>query len=96
MQQTINVYCGSIEIKLGYRGYCGSVQSDNYQLVGDISMVFTGHSFTDGGLHQSRQRGQHIDGWVDLKGKHEIREVKSIFNQEIVNKSSLDNCQERE
>lgn len=47
---------------------------DNYQLIGDISMVFTGHSFTDGRLHQSRQRGQHIDRWVNLKGKHEIIE----------------------
>ena len=95
MQQTIHVYCGSIEIRLGYRGYFGTVQSDNnYQLVGDISMVFTGHSFTDGGLHQSRQRGQHIDGWVDLKGKHEIREVN--IQQRNSKQIIIGQCQERE
>ena len=36
------------------------------QLIRHISMIFARHSFTNGGLHQSRQRGEHIDRGIDL------------------------------
>jgi len=29
-------------------------------------MVFPGHVFTDGRLHQTGQRRKHVDWWVDL------------------------------
>ena len=29
-------------------------------------MVFSGHAFSDSGLHESGETGQHIDGGVDL------------------------------
>ena len=29
-------------------------------------MVLPGHSLADGALHQTRQRGQHVDGRIDL------------------------------
>ena len=39
-----------------------------YQLVGDISMVLSGHALPNGGLHQPRQGREDIDGGVDLQG----------------------------
>ena len=36
------------------------------ELVGHVRVVLPGHSLADGGLHQSTQRGQHVDGRVDL------------------------------
>lgn len=41
-----------------------------YQLVGDVSVVLPGHTLANGWLHQTGQRRQHIDGWVDLKDKY--------------------------
>jgi hypothetical protein len=29
-------------------------------------MIFSRKLFTNGTLHQPRQRGQHVDGWIDL------------------------------
>lgn len=39
-----------------------------YQLVGDISMVLSGHPLPNGGLHQPRQGREDVDGRVDLGG----------------------------
>ena len=39
----------------------------SYQLVRDISVIFSCHAFTNGGLHQSRQGRQHVDWWIHLK-----------------------------
>ena len=37
-----------------------------YELVRDISVILPCQLLTDGTLHQPRQRGQNIDGWIDL------------------------------
>ncbi|KAH3660774.1 hypothetical protein OGATHE_005106 [Ogataea polymorpha] len=34
------------------------------KLVTDITVVFSGHSVTNGTFHQSRERWQHIDRWI--------------------------------
>lgn len=39
-----------------------------YQLVGDVAVVLPGHALPDGRLHQTGERGQHVDGGVDLWG----------------------------
>lgn len=31
-----------------------------------LSMVLSGHALTDGRFHKTRQRGKHVDGWVDV------------------------------
>ena len=36
------------------------------ELVGHIGVVLPGHPLPDGGLHQSAQRGKHVDWWVHL------------------------------
>lgn len=51
-----------------------------YQLVRDISVVLPGHPLTDGGLHQTGQRGQHIDGWVDLKDRYRTVWIKQFLH----------------
>lgn len=38
----------------------------SYQLVGDISVVLSGHALPNGRLHQPRQGREHVDGGVDL------------------------------
>ena len=38
----------------------------SYQLIRDVSMVIASHVFTDGRLHQSRERGKDVDWRVDL------------------------------
>lgn len=35
------------------------------ELVGYVAMVFSGMTFANCGFHQTRQRGQDVDGWVD-------------------------------
>ena len=40
---------------------------DNSHLVGDRAVVVPGHALADGGLHETRQRRQHVDGRVDLR-----------------------------
>ncbi|KAI6761576.1 hypothetical protein HG531_002129 [Fusarium graminearum] len=35
------------------------------QLVGNITVILSGHALTNSRLHQTRQRRQHVDGWVD-------------------------------
>ena len=36
------------------------------QLVGHIGVILPGHSLTNGRLHQPGERGQHVDGRIDL------------------------------
>jgi hypothetical protein len=36
------------------------------QLIGHVRVVLPGHVLTDGRLHQTRQRWQHVHWWVDL------------------------------
>ena len=36
------------------------------KLVADLGVVFTGHAFSDCGLHESGKRGEDVDGRVDL------------------------------
>lgn len=35
------------------------------ELVGYVAMVFSRMAFADCGFHQTRQRGEDVDGWVD-------------------------------
>lgn len=52
----------------------------SYQLVRDISVIFSCHAFTNGRLHQSRQRRQHVDWWVHLERNfHLIKNNKLYF-----------------
>lgn len=44
-------------------------QRSTYQLVRDVSMVLSGHSFSNSRFHQPGKRGQHIDRWVNLGWK---------------------------
>ena len=37
-----------------------------HHLVGNITVVLAGHAFTDRRLHETRQRGEHVDRGVDL------------------------------
>ena len=37
-----------------------------HQLVGDIGVVSASHALSNGRLHQTRERGQHVDGREDL------------------------------
>ena len=39
---------------------------DETNLIWNIGMVFSGHAFTDGRFHQSWERWQHIDWWINL------------------------------
>lgn len=39
---------------------------ESVELVGNFRVVHSGHAFSNGGLHQSRKRGKHVDGRVDL------------------------------
>ena len=41
-------------------------QRSTYQLVRDVSMVLSGHSFSNSRFHQPGKQGQHIDRWVNL------------------------------
>lgn len=36
------------------------------QLVGHVGVVLSGHALTNGRLHETTQRGKHVDGWVHL------------------------------
>lgn len=36
------------------------------QLVGHVGMVLSGHALANSRLHETTQRGKHIDGWVNL------------------------------
>ena len=40
---------------------------NTHQLVGNVSMVLTCHTLSNGRLHQSGQGRQHIDWWVNLQ-----------------------------
>lgn len=40
--------------------------STTHQLVGDVGVVLARHALADGGLHETRQRRQHVDRRVDL------------------------------
>lgn len=48
-----------------------------HKLVGDIGVVSAGHSLPNGGLHEPRQGGQHVDRGVNL----EHRKHKSNYQQ---------------
>ena len=37
------------------------------ELVGDIAVILPRHSLADGGLHETRQGGQHVDRRIDLE-----------------------------
>jgi hypothetical protein len=39
-------------------------------LIGDLRMIWSSHTFTDSTLHQSGERGEHIDRWVDTLLMH--------------------------
>jgi len=40
------------------------------QLVGDIRVILASHALANGGLHQTRQGGQHVDWREDLRKEH--------------------------
>ena len=37
------------------------------QLVRDVRVVLPRHALPDGRLHQTRQGGEHVDGWIYLQ-----------------------------
>ena len=39
------------------------------ELVGDVAVVLPGHALANGGLHETGERGQHIDRGIDLESK---------------------------
>jgi hypothetical protein len=41
------------------------------ELVGHIAVVLPCHALANGGLHQSRQRWQHVDRRIDLQEKQQ-------------------------
>lgn len=43
---------------------------ERVHLVGDLWMISSGETFTDSVLHQTRQRWQHVDWWVDTSSEH--------------------------
>lgn len=49
-----------------------SMQKNNltHKLIGDVRVVPAGHSLTDGGLHEARQGGQHVDRGVNLEHRN--------------------------
>ena len=44
-------------------------------------MVASGHAFTDGGFHESRERGEYVDRWVDLSVVELSVDVKRVENK---------------
>lgn len=42
------------------------ISSESHQLVGDVRVVLARHSLSDGRLHESRQRRQHVDRGINL------------------------------
>ena len=45
------------------------------ELVGHIAVILPGHALANGGLHETGERGQHIDRGIDLQKKtwNEVR-----------------------
>lgn len=67
-------------------------QMQTHQLVGDIGVVLTGHALTDGGLHQTRQRWQHVDWRVDLPVMQltvDVNLSREHINVYIIRKTSI-------
>ena len=67
---TCSLKCALFYINILSKHMQVHVQCNNhnhlYQLIGHFSMVSSCHSFPNGRLHQSRKRGQDINGWVNL------------------------------
>lgn len=60
----------------------------SYQLVRDISVIFSCHAFTNSRLHQSRQGRQHVDWWIHL-GKIFTQSLSLCLLNELQNRCSL-------
>ncbi len=41
------------------------------ELVGHVAVILPSHALANGGLHQSRQRWQHVDRRIDLQEKQQ-------------------------
>ena len=60
----------------------------SYQLVRDISVIFSCHAFTNSRLHQSRQGRQHVDWWIHLGGIF-TQSLSLCLLNELQNRCSL-------
>lgn len=65
--------------------YC---RKKTHKLVGDVGVVPAGHSLPDGGLHESRKGGQHVDGRVNLERRKHKRNRRHGSQLQLRNPSN--------